>query len=98
MDLYIIRRHGIWSNEDELAATNEKSLQVGEEMKDRLRWIRSYAVTEEDGRIGSVCIYEASDPDAIREHGRRIGAPSDDIRAVNGTAVKNTDPEPVSVV
>jgi len=98
MDLYIIRRHGIWSDENELAATNAKSLQVGEEMKDRLRWIRSYAVTEEDGRIGSVCIYEASDRDAIREHGQRIGAPSEDIRPARGTAVKRDDPEPVTVV
>ncbi|MDD9728211.1 DUF4242 domain-containing protein [Roseovarius sp. SK2] len=98
MDLYIIRRHGIWSTEDELAATNEKSLQVGEEMKDRLRWIRSYAVTEEDGRIGSVCIYEARDREAIREHGRRINAPSEDIRLARGTAVKRNDPEPVTIV
>jgi len=98
MDLYIIRRHGIWSNEDELAATNEKSLRVGEEMKDRLRWIRSYAVTEADGRIGSVCIYEASDREAIREHGQRIGAPSEDVRLARGTAVKRDDPEPVTVV
>ncbi|MEQ8901719.1 MAG: DUF4242 domain-containing protein [Roseovarius sp.] len=98
MELYIIRRHRIWSSEDELAATNQKSLEVGEEMKDRLRWIRSYAVTEEDGRIGSVCIYEASDREAIREHGQRIGAPSDDIRVVRGTAVKRDDPEPVSAV
>ena len=49
MELYVIRRRGIWSSEDELAATNEKSLQVGEETKDRLRWIRSYAVAEDDG-------------------------------------------------
>lgn len=96
MELYIIRRRGIWSTEDELAATNEKSLEVGEEMKDRLRWIRSYAVTENDGRIGSVCIYEASDRDAIREHGDRIGAPSDDVTLVIGTAVKRDDPEPVT--
>ena len=98
MDLFIIRRHGIWSNEDELAATNKKSIEVGEEMRDRLRWIRSYAVAEEDGRIGSVCIYEASDVEAIREHGQRIGAPSEDIRVVRGTAVKRADPEPVTSV
>lgn len=98
MELYIIRRHGIWSSEDELAEANKKSLEVGEEMKDRLRWIRSYAVTEEDGRIGSVCIYEASDSAAIREHGQRIGAPSEDIRVVRGTAVKRADPEPVTAV
>lgn len=98
MDLYIIRRHSIWSSEEDLAAANRKSLQVGEDMKDRLRWIRSYAVTEEDGRIGSVCIYEAADRDAIREHGERIGAPSEDVRMVRGTAVKRTDPEPVTAV
>lgn len=98
MELYIIRRHGIWSSEVEIEATNRKSLRVGEEMQDRLRWIRSYAVTEDDGRIGSVCIYEASDPDAIREHGERIGAPSDDVHVVRGTAVKRSDPEPVVTV
>lgn len=98
MDLYIIRRHGIWSSEDELAATTRKSLEVGEEMKDRLRWIRSYAVTEDNGRIGSVCIYEATDREAIREHGQRIGAPSEDVRVARGTAVKQADPEPVTAV
>lgn len=98
MKLYIIRRHGIWSSEEEIAATNRKSLEVGEEMKDRLRWIRSYAVTEEDGSIGSVCIYEASDREAIQEHGERIGAPSDDIRLARGTAVKRDDPEPVTAI
>ena len=98
MHLYIIRRHGPWANEAELADANEASLRVGEEMKDRLRWIRSYAVTEADGRLGSLCIYEASDPDAIREHGRRIGAASEDFHMVRGTAVKRNDPEPVTQV
>ncbi|SEO43041.1 Protein of unknown function [Salinihabitans flavidus] len=94
MDLYIIRRHGIWASDAELQATGEESIRVGEDMKDRLRWIRSYAVNEEDGRIGSVCIYEASDPDAIREHGRRIGAPSEDFQIVRGLTVQRPDPEP----
>ena len=67
-------------------------------MKGRLRWIRSYGVTKEDGRIGSVCIYEASDRDATRDHGQRIGAPREDIRPARGTAVKRDDPEPVTVV
>lgn len=95
MNLYIIRRRGIWANEKEIEATNEKSVRVGADMADRLRWVRSYAVTEEDGRIGSVCIYEAEDPDAIREHAQRIGAPGEDIRAVRGAVVKQPDPQPV---
>jgi len=98
MELYVIRRRGIWTTEEELAATNEKSLEVGEEMKDRLRWIRSYAVTEDDGRIGSVCVYEACDSDAIREHADRIGAPAEDVNRVRGTAVKRVDPAPVTAV
>lgn len=95
MDLYIIRRRSLWSNAQELEATTELSLQVGAEMADRLRWIRSYAVDEPDGRIGSICIYEASNVEAVREHGRRIGAPSEDFQMVRGTAVKRQDPQPV---
>ena len=95
MELYIIRRRGIWADESEIAATNEASTQVGQDMADRLRWIRSYAVTEDDGRIGSLCIYEAADADAIREHGRRIGAPDEEIRPVRGAVVKQPDPQPV---
>lgn len=95
MDLYIIRRRGPWANEAERNDATTESLRVGEDMKDRLRWIRSYAVTEDDGRLGSVCIYEADDPEAIREHGRRIGAPSDDIRKISASAVKRSDPQPV---
>ncbi len=96
MDLYIIRRRGIWANEEELAATSEESARVGEDMSGRVRWIRSYAVTEEDGRIGSVCIYEAEDPDAVREHGQRIGAPSEEFQVVRGAVVKQPDPQPVN--
>jgi hypothetical protein len=95
MQLYMIRRRSIWANEDELAETNAKSAKVGEDMAGRVRWIRSYAVNEEDGRIGSVCFYEAESPDAIREHGDRIGAPSEEIQPVRGAAVKQPDPQPV---
>ena len=56
-------------------------------MADQTRWIRSYAVKEDDGRIGSVCIYEA-----IREHRRRIGASTDDFQRVMTNAVVRDDP------
>ncbi|MEQ8967441.1 MAG: DUF4242 domain-containing protein [Azospirillaceae bacterium] len=96
MELYVIRRRGIWASQDELDAAGAESARVGEEMADRLRWIRSYAVTEPDGRIGSVCIYEASDVEAIREHGRRIGAPIEEIQVVHGTAIVRPDPRPAT--
>lgn len=92
MDLYVIRRRSVWADQQELEAASEKSAAVGEEMADRVRWIRSYAVDEPDGRIGSVCIYQARNADAIREHGRRVGVPSDDFQMVRGTAVVHDDP------
>src|SRR5262249_1554949 len=38
--------------------------------QDRVRWIRSYVVKGPDGRFGSVCIYEACDPESFRAHAR----------------------------
>ena len=71
MDLYVIRRPSAWANLQELEAAGAKSAKIGnEEMSDRVRWIRSYVVKEPDGRFGSVCIYEARDPESIRAHAR----------------------------
>ena len=64
MDLYVIRRPSAWANLQELEAAGAKSAKIGnEEMPDRVRWIRSYVVKEPDGRIGTVCIYQARDPE-----------------------------------
>jgi len=80
MDLYVIRRPSAWANTAELEAAGAKSARIGnEEMADRVRWIRSYVVKEADGRLGSFCIYEARDPESIREHARRVGMPGDQI-------------------
>ena len=75
MDLYVVRRRGAWARLAELHAAGAKSSRVGEEMPNRVRWIRSYVINELDGRIGTGSIYEARDAESIREHGRRIGAP-----------------------
>ena len=62
MELYVIRRLGAWANLQELEAAGAKSSKVGnDEMPDRVRWIRSYVIKEPDGRIGTVCIYQAKD-------------------------------------
>lgn len=93
MDLYVIRRPGAWASMPELEAAGAKSAKVGSgEMADRLRWIRSYVVKEPDGLIGTFCIYEAKDAEAIREHARRVGMPGDQIFPVLKTIVINADP------
>ena len=93
MDLYVIRRPSAWANLAELEADGAKSAKIGnEEMSDRVRWIRSYIVTEANGRLGSFCIYQAKDPESIREHARRVGMPGDEIFPVVNTVVTLNDP------
>lgn len=93
MDLYVIRRPSAWANLDELKAAGAKSAKVGnDEMSDRLRWIRSYVVREHDGRVGTVCIYEADGEESIREHARRVGMPAEDILPVLQTVIVRGDP------
>ena len=93
MKTYAIRRRNVWRTAQELEATASRSAKVGnEEMPDRVRWIRSYVVAEEDGTLGTVCIYQAVDPDAIREHAGRAGMTADEIVRVERTVVVREDP------
>jgi len=93
MKTFVIRRRSNWKNSDELGVTAGVSARVGnEEMPDQVRWIRSYVVTESDGRLGTVCVYQATDEAAIREHARRVGMSADEISAVLDTVVVREDP------
>jgi hypothetical protein len=95
MDLYVIRRLSAWANLAELEAAGARSAKVGnQQMSDRVRWIRSYVIEEPDGRLGTVCIYEARDPESIREHARRVGMPADQIFPVATTVIVRPDPVP----
>jgi hypothetical protein len=63
-------------------------------MPDEVRWIRSYALAEEDGSVGTVCIYQATGPEALREHAARAFLPVDEIIEVAETVVVRSDPQP----
>ena len=92
MDLYVIRRRSNWANADELEVTAAKSSAEGEKMSDDIRWIRSYVVEEDDGRLGTVCIYEGSSPEAIRQHADNTGMSADEITKVGDTVIVREDP------
>ncbi|HEY8625940.1 MAG TPA: DUF4242 domain-containing protein [Solirubrobacteraceae bacterium] len=97
MDTYVILRRSGWSSPAELQAAAERSTQVGnEEMSDDIRWIRSYVLEEDGGSVGTVCIYQASSPEAIREHASRADLPVDEIIRVADTVLVRPDPEPAS--
>jgi hypothetical protein len=53
-------------------------------------------VHEPDGRLGTVCIYEARDPESIREHARRVGMPGNEIHKVATTVIVRDDPAETS--
>jgi hypothetical protein len=93
MNTYSIRRFSNWENLAELEAVASRSAYVGnEEMPDRVRWIRSYVVREEDRRLGTVCIYQAADAEAVREHARHVGMRADEITLVETTVTVRDDP------
>jgi hypothetical protein len=94
MDLYGIRRRSCWANAEELEADGKRSADVGDEPDSGVRWIRSYVVQEDDGRLGTYCIYEATGPEAIREHAAKAGFSADEINQVADTVVVRPDPEP----
>ncbi len=92
MNLYEIRRPNGWQSPEELQAAAGRSKQVGDEMPDDIRWIRSYVVHESDGDLGTVCIYEASSPEKIREHASRAGLPAAEIVEIADTVIIRPDP------
>jgi thiamine biosynthesis protein ThiC len=94
MELYAILRRGGWRSGAELEQAAARSTKVGdEEMSNDVRWIRSYVLDESDSSVGTVCIYEASSPEAIREHASRADLPVDEIIRVADTVVVRPDPE-----
>jgi hypothetical protein len=93
MQTYVILRRSGFRSPGDLQAAAARSKQVGdEEMADDIRWIRSYVMPESDGGLGTVCIYQATSPEKIREHAERAGLPVDEIVEVADTVVVRPDP------
>jgi sporulation protein YlmC with PRC-barrel domain len=94
MNTYVILRRAGWKSPEELQQAAGRSTAVGDgEMSEDVRWIRSYVLEEEGGSVGTVCIYQATSPEAIREHASRADLPVDEIIAVADTVLVRPDPE-----
>src|SRR3954452_133230 len=92
MNLYAIRRRDFWGTPEELQRTAQRSAEVGEEMSADVKWIRTYVVQEESGKLGTVCIYEGTSADKVREQAERTGMPADEVAEVLDTVIVNADP------
>jgi hypothetical protein len=89
VNTYVILRRGGWRSPRDLQAAAARSRA---ELGSDLRWLRSYVMEEEDGALGTVCIYEATSPETIRDHASRSGLPADEIVRVADTVLGQPDP------
>jgi hypothetical protein len=96
METYVILRRGGWRTADDLSEAAERSRAEGDRMLDDVRWIRSYVTAETDGRVGTVCIYQATSPEAIRRHASAAELPVDEIVKVADTVIVRSDPSTVA--
>jgi hypothetical protein len=96
MQTYVILRRNGWATPDDLQAAAARSTVEGDAMPDDIAWIRSYVLAETDGSVGTVCIYQASSPEAVREHAARADLPADEIIEVVDTVIVRPDPAAVT--
>ena len=92
METYVIFRRNGWRTADELQEAAERSTAEGDRMSEAVRWIRSYVLAETDGSLGTVCVYQATSPEAIRRHAYAAVLPVDEIVAIADTVIVRADP------
>ena len=97
METYLIVRRSGWRTADELREAAGRTSAEVERMAEDVRWIRSYVIAETDGSLGTVCVYQASSPEAIRRHAYAATLPVDEIVAVAETLVVQPDPHPIAI-
>ncbi len=97
LETFVILRRGGWRTAEDLQKAAARSTAEGEKMPDDVRWIRSYVTAEPDGTVGTVCVYQASSPEAIRAHASKAVLPVDEIVKVADTVIVRRDPVPAAV-
>ena len=92
MNTYIILRRSAWRSPDDLKQAAGRSSAAGEQMAGEIRWIRSYVLDEGSGSLGTVCVYQATSPEAIRTHAAKAVLACDEIIPIADTVVVRPDP------
>ena len=94
MKTYVIpRRHGWPSRTPSRRPKRARGASASRNWPDDVRWIRTYVVHEDDGSLGTFCIYQATGPDAMREHASLARMPADEILEIAITNVVRPDPD-----
>lgn len=83
--VYLVRRRKFAKDADDLQRGIDALCRIGEEeLASEVSWLRTYALRADDGSLGTVCLYQSVDANALREHARRAGIPADEITPVIG--------------
>ena len=97
--VYLVRRRGIVRDVAQLEQRLSTAQRIAEEdMPQQVSWLCSYEVQEDDGALGTACLYQAMEPGALREHAKRAGLPVDEITPVFGRLVFREHPPPAHPV
>jgi Protein of unknown function (DUF4242) len=92
MKAYLVVRRRAWRAIEDLRESAKRAESALERTPDDVRWIRSYHLAEPDGSWGTVCVYQATSPEALRAHSRLARLPLDEIVALSETLVVEPDP------
>jgi Nickel responsive protein SCO4226-like/SnoaL-like domain len=92
VQLFVILRRNGWRSPEDMQAAGARSAAEAER-RDDVRRIRSYALEESAG-LGTVCVYQAESPEAIRDHAAAAGLPVTEIVRVADTVIVRPDPDP----
>lgn len=93
MELFAILRRNGFTDGPTFEAAAARSTEVGDTMPDDIRWIRSYVLSEENGELGTVCIYQASSAEAIRKHAAEADLAETEIIPIADTVIVRPDPD-----
>ena len=96
MQQYVILRRNGWKTAADLEVAAARSAEVGDADGSGVRWIRSYVLAEDDGSVGTVCVYEGDSPEAIRAHAQNADLPADEVIPIADVVIVRPDPAPAT--
>ena len=98
MDLYVILRRNGWRTAGRARRRPARGRRRSATRRCPTTSAGSAATcsTRAAAAVGTVCIYEASSPEAIREHAERADLPADEIIPVADTVFVRPDPQPAA--
>ena len=96
MDTYLIFRRNLCAPED-LPEVDRRSQAELDARPDTVRKLRSYVFEEADGTLGTICIYDAVNEDAIRYHGTCASVSDSEVMRATAIDVHRPDPERLTV-